>query len=288
MIRKSIATLLALLFTFTLFAQKTKRVCGEYVYHVPVSQSLEDARYTAVERAKLQALANEFGTVISQSNSTVMTTENGKTDSRFFSLGGSEVKGEWIEDIGKPTIEEKFENGMFTIYCSICGRARETRNLAADFTAKVLRNGTEARFESTEFKDGDNMYIYFQSPVDGYVAVYLVDETPEAFCLLPYQADRDGQHSVSHGETYVFFSPEKAREEITLVDQYTLETGKPLENNQVYVIFSATPFTKAVDSAREKYVPRQLGYRDFLEWLAECRKNDPAMGVKVFNVSVRR
>lgn len=286
--RKIFVIILTVVFAHTLFAQKTKRVCGEYVYHVPASQSLEDARYTAVERAKLQALANEFGTVISQSNSTVMTMENGKTDSRFFSLGGSEVKGEWIEDIGRPTIEEKFENGAFTIFCSICGRARETQNLAADFTVKVLRNGTESRFESSEFKDGDNIYLYFQSPVDGYVAVYLVDETPEAFCLLPYQADRDGQQPIVHGETYVFFSPEKAKEEVTMVDQYVLGTSRVAENNQVYVIFSTMPFTKAVDNAREKFVPRELSYRDFLEWLTACRKKDPYMGVKVINISIRQ
>ena len=87
------------MFPLMAFAQKTKKVCGEYIYYAPSTQSLEDAKYTALERAKLQALADEFGTVITQSNSTVMTMENGKTDSRFFSLSGSEVKGEWIENL---------------------------------------------------------------------------------------------------------------------------------------------------------------------------------------------
>lgn len=275
------------MFPLMAFAQKTKKVCGEYIYYAPSTQSLEDAKYTALERAKLQALADEFGTVITQSNSTVMTMENGKTDSRFFSLSGSEVKGEWIENVGEPEYEITFEQNMLVIKCAVCGRAREIQNSTVDFTAKILRNGTEEKFVSSEFHDGDNMYLYFQSPVDGYVAAYLIDESPTAFCLLPYQADSDGQQFVKHGEPYVFFAPEKAKEEMNLVDQYTLTCSGAAENDQIYVIFSPLPFTKAVDNAGSNLLPRQLTYREFTEWLANCRKKDNRMGVKVIHITVR-
>lgn len=67
----------------TFYAQKTKKVCGEYIYYVPTNQSLEQAKAIALDRAKIKALADEFGTIVSQTNSTVITNENGKTDNRF-------------------------------------------------------------------------------------------------------------------------------------------------------------------------------------------------------------
>ena len=62
-----------------------------------------------MDRAKIKALADEFGTIVSQTNSTVLTNENVKTDNRFFSLSGSEVKGEWLENDGEPQYEILYE-----------------------------------------------------------------------------------------------------------------------------------------------------------------------------------
>ena len=92
-----------------LYAQKARKVCGEYIYYVPTNQSLEQAKNIALDRAKIKALADEFGTIVSQTNSTVLTNENGKTDNRFFSLSGSEVKGEWLENDGEPQYEILYE-----------------------------------------------------------------------------------------------------------------------------------------------------------------------------------
>ena len=103
----SLIILLALPLAF--YAQKARKVCGEYIYYVPTNQSLEQAKNIALDRAKIKALADEFGTIVSQTNSTVLTNENGKTDNRFFSLSGSEVKGEWLENDGEPQYEILYE-----------------------------------------------------------------------------------------------------------------------------------------------------------------------------------
>ena len=78
------------------YAQKVQKVTATYTYHAPENVTLEEAKRTALDRAKIQAIADAFGTLVTQSNSTVVTNQNGQSDSRFFSLGGSEVKGEWI------------------------------------------------------------------------------------------------------------------------------------------------------------------------------------------------
>lgn len=280
--------LFLIFFPLILSAQKAEKVCGEYIYYAPSDKSLEEAKRIALERAKLQALADKFGTIVTQSNATLMKNENGKTDTHFFSLSDSEVKGEWLQDQGEPAYDISYEQGMLVVKCSVCGKAREIVNNAPDFTARILRNGTEEKFTSSDFHNGDDMFLFFQSPVDGYVAAYLIDETPTAYCLLPYRNDGDGQQPVKHGEKYVFFSPSTAKESPSLVDEYTLTCNGSIEHNQIYVIFSPNPFTKAMDSQNNELLPRELSYEAFSRWLVKCRKRDTKMGVKVIRIDIQK
>lgn len=78
---------------------------GEYTYIVPENVDLEKAKHIALERLKIQLIADEFGTTISQSNSTFVKNSNGESDVDFLSIGGSEVRGEWIETIRQATIQ---------------------------------------------------------------------------------------------------------------------------------------------------------------------------------------
>lgn len=282
-------------FLIPIFAQRTAKVTGTYTYYVPENVTLEEAKRTALDRAKLTAIADEFGTLVTQSNSTMLSNENGKSNSRFFSLGGSEVKGEWIETIGEPQYKTSYDQGTLVVTVTVSGRIREIVSAGIDFVAKALRNGTEEKFESTEFRSGDDMYLYFRSPVDGYIAVYLLDEEPTAYCLLPYSGDGDGQQTVQHNKEYVFFSPttiqkgERADEVDEMVMTCNSERG---EHNQLYIVFSPHPFTKAMDTEGTKsqsadlVLPRQLPYHDFQQWLTRCRKHDTSMEMKVINLDI--
>lgn len=169
--QRCVFILLALMNLLTISAQKIEKVHGEYTYHVPDNVSLEEGKRTALERVKIQALADAFGTLVSQSNSTIVKNENGKSSVGFLSIGGSNVKGEWIETIGEPKFDIFYESNMLTIKVTIDGKAREIKNAAIDFEAKLLRNGTEEKYESDEFRKGDDLYLYFKSPINGYLAV---------------------------------------------------------------------------------------------------------------------
>ena len=119
--------LLMLLNLLSISAQEIEKVHGEYTYHVPDNVSLEEGKRTALERAKIQALADAFGTLVSQNNSTIIKNENGKSSVDFLSIGGSDVKGEWIETIGEPKFDIFYESNMLTIKVTIVGKARESR-----------------------------------------------------------------------------------------------------------------------------------------------------------------
>lgn len=275
------------LFPLTLCAQRIQKVCGEYTYYAEGNQSPNDAKRAALEGAKLQAIAQEFGTVISQSTTQKETAANGAESSYFSQLNASEVKGEWLEDVGEPEYKVDYVQDMLVVKCKVCGKARELSNEAADFTATVLRNGTEAKFADVNFRNGDDMFLLFRAPTDGYVAVYLVDETPAAYCLLPYMSNANGQQAIRHDKEYIFFSSGKASKG-EAVDEYTLTCSSDMERNQVYVIFSPKPFTKALDSQVKEALPRQLSFEDFQKWLGTCRKRDAKMGVKVMHIEINK
>lgn len=293
-VRKLIFFCLLCLVCCLSYGQKTKRVSASIVYYPPANESLEQARFTALERAKIQAIADEFGTIVSQTNTMRTQVHNGESSTDFSSLGLSEVKGEWIETIGEPVIVADFEEGMMVVRCTVKGRARELKTASVEFDAKVLRNGTERKFASEEFKDGDLLYLSFQTPKDGYVAVYLIDAEKNAVCLLPYEADADGQEAVKHGQEYVFFSPKTElvdgfiEKVINDADGVCLGCEESVEMNQMYIIFSPNPFTKAVDYIDKRTGLRTLSQEQFHKWLTECRGMDPQMSVEIKNIQVTR
>lgn len=196
MVKKYLCCFICIVFSICCFSQKIKTVDGEYTYVVPENVNLDKAKYIALERLKIQLIEEEFGATVSQSNSTLVKNNNGKSDVDFVSIGGSEVNGEWIETIGTPRYNIYYENNMLVVSVKAKGRIREIISTAVDVKSLVLRNGIEDRFESDTFKSGDDLYISFQSPTNGYLVVYLVDTEQRAFCLLPYQNMKEGFFNV--------------------------------------------------------------------------------------------
>ena len=261
-----------LLNLLSISAQEIEKVHGEYTYHVPDNVSLEEGKRTALERAKIQALADAFGTLVSQNNSTIIKNENGKSSVDFLSIGGSDVKGEWIETIGEPKFDIFYESNMLTIKVTIVGKAREIKNANIDFEAKLLRNGTEEKFESDEFRNGDDLYLYFKSPINGYLAVYLLDEnTQQVFCLLPYKSSGEPAYKIVHDKPYIFFSCQKAEENPNEVDEYTMTCEHSMEQNTIYIVFSPNMFAKAFAEDGSIGLPRQLPLKEFQKWLGKCK-----------------
>ena len=273
--------------SLSLCAQNVRRVSGEFTYYAEGNETPNQAKIKALEGAKLKALATEFGTLMSQDTYSEETANNGEESNYFSQMTSSEVKGEWIEDLSEPEYSIDFVQDMLVVKCKVSGKAREISNESIDFEATVLKNGTEKRYKDVSFKQDDNLFLHFRSPSDGYVAVYYVDETPTAFCLLPYMSNNTGQQKVKRGEEYVFFSSDRSKTE-GVVDELRITCDKDIENDRVYVIFSPNPFTKANDEQVSDYLPRQLSYEDFSKWLSKNRRRDPKMGLKVIRIEIRK
>ena len=291
MIKRIICVILCnFLFSAYISAQRVEKVCGEYTYTAPENVTLEEAKATALERAKIEALADKFGTIVSQNNSTIIKNNGESSKVDFFSLGGSDVKGEWIETLQEPTYEINYKDNVLMVKASVCGKAREIVNAGINFTAKILCNGIDQKNESDEFHSGDDLYLWFKSPAKGFLAVYLIDESQNAFCLLPYRSNENGKVDVKANKEYLFFSKKVVpTQEQSSVDEYTMTCDQSMESNKIYVIFSPNQFTKANDEDNKpNALPRQLSFKDFQEWLVKNRTHDKEMSVKVKNITIKK
>ena len=285
---KRLILALSVMFSLPVFAQKVKSVEGEYTYYAPENVTLEEAKRTALNRAKIQALADAFGTIVSQYNATRVENRNGRSDIDFSSIGGSEVKGEWIETTGEPNYDISYEGRMLVITVHVKGKAREIVSASIDFQAHILRNGTEDKFESDQFRSGDELYLSFQSPVSGYLAVYLVDVENQVYCLLPYRNQTDGIYPITANRRYLFFSVKEApRQEQAFVDEYIMTCERASEHNQIYVIFSPNQFVKATDKESDNRLPRELSFENFQKWLVKCRKQDSEMNLRMIPITIK-
>lgn len=293
---KPILIILLVVFPTMLFAQRECKVSGEYTFHAPLNVTPDEAKATAIEKAKIQALADTFGTLIDIRSTNVIQNDNGKSNSSFFSLGESSVKGEWLGDTKSPETEVWIENGFLIAKAKVWGQAREIVSAPIEINAKLLKQ-TDGKYDEDQFHHGDNVFLSFKSPTKGYLAVYLMDDKGDAYCLLPYAEDDDGQFSVKANKSYILFSEEHA-EKGEKCDEYNMTCDKKEnEQNMVYVIFSPNKFTKANDdisnqavnvNGETEFLPRFLSYADFQKWLMKCRRADKDMQVTIKPITISK
>lgn len=293
---KSILIVLLVVFPAMSFAQRECKVSGEYTYNAPLNITPEEAKAIAIEKAKIQALADTFGTLIDMRSVNVIQNDNGKSNSNFFSLGESSVKGEWIGDTKEPETEVKIEGDFIMAKAKVWGLAREIVSAKIDINAMLLKQ-TDGKHDEDQFHHGDKVYLSFKSPTKGYLAVYLMDGKGDAYCVLPYDGDDDGRFPVKANKSYILFSTDYA-EKGEVCKEYVLFCDKVgNEQNMVYVIFSPNKFTKANDNesviivdvnGRPESLPRSLSYADFQKWLLKCRRTDKDMQVIIKPITISK
>ena len=138
--RKLVFLLLAII-SIPVFAQKEKTEWGEYTYVYEDYISEKQAKETALQRAREQAINNVFGTILSRDGSIQVSTVNGIAQLSAFTVSDSELLGEWLGDASEPdyTCYDRDENGRRAVKCKIKVRIRE-RNRAKVQLASLVES----------------------------------------------------------------------------------------------------------------------------------------------------
>ena len=262
--------ILVLLFTATIQAQRITTVCGEYRYIVPEETPLNRAKQIAIDKARNEAIANEFGQVVSQSTTTTIHTSDTKSEIQSDSYASTESKAIWLSDTKEPEVSIAYENDVLVITASVCGKVRELKTAEVELKMQVLNNG----FESNQFKNNDKVSITFKSPVSGYVAIFFRDDNAGIIsCMMPYENEDGTAREVKSNTEYTYLStadPLYPYQEATI-----LVTEKPTEFDTFILIFSKKDFSMPASDMGD-YVP-ELSVEDFHEWLCKNRIHDETM-----------
>lgn len=277
---------------------KIKTVTAEYDYPLSSKDTPEEGKLKAIEQAQFKAIANEFGSAMTKTSHFIINTLNEKSTTRFDNYVYSDVNGEWIETISEEAnlISDK---GMLVYHVKVKGKIRELVNNKIDIDWAILSNGTDPKrdkLKNDTFLAGDYMYIYFMSPVAGYLAVYLADcgDNQTVQCLIPYKGSAEGAMKIEPNRPYIFFSLEDIDNSLrTKVGRIKVNAHDQVDYNQLYLVFSPNEFVKVVDKESDdadhivydsqgrkiNLLPRQTESGRFQHWLGSSRIKDPDMQV---------
>lgn len=285
---KYMLAIVMLWLTFSAYADKPEKQSEGYgVYYGTRDDSPAICKAHALENARVDALGKAFGTIVSQN---VMSSESAGTErehSHFLSLTSTEVKGEWLKDISEPKYDITVnDDNSFTVTCTVKILGKQITNECPPFDAESLRGRPEKQYASSEFKDGDDMFLWFRASADGFVQVYLIDESDNVAGILPYDGSEIRDVRVKAGEEYIFFSKEESRYEFGKPKRYQMSTDRQVEFNKIYVLFSPNPFASPTMKKERRSLPPMISMKDFTEWRLRMQRNDPKLGVKQLNLKI--
>lgn len=273
--------LLALLITVNLMlnAQKIVNTSGSAQVRMEGNMT-ENATYEQAENlAKINAIESAFGTYTEQQMD--MTIKDGMTSYNI--IGTTKVKGDWIkttdirfkEDFKKEKTDFGYTNTKY-VTCLIKGKVR--KSLPKATIEYEILNHPDLLSRTHSFYHEEQLYVYFKSPVKGFLSIFLEDDEA-VYRLLPYMNMSDNYQSgvpIKSDTDYLFFSPVDNPFPGNPVDEPRLLTLKTdIEYNFIYIVFSEDEYVKPMlDNSilvENRIIPKQLSIKKFQQWLANNR-----------------
>ncbi|GAB4425230.1 MAG: hypothetical protein OHK0039_42850 [Bacteroidia bacterium] len=275
-------------------AQKTQRSEGAYQLRMTgTALNEEEACRRCEELAMIEAIEKAFGRVVIQGNTSslqnIQTGETVETTQVFNMIAETYVNGEWIKTLDE-SCERFTHEGEFWLRCSVKGVVQELEQARLDLVVKPL-DCEELRCETFQFQDGESFYLYLQSPIDGYITIYLADAAT-AQRLLPYRempATMINGVAVKADQPYILFSHDKDRLGLRgYIDEYELFAASPVDQNRLFVVFSREPLVKPALRAADGNMPMELVAEEFHRWLAHQKQYNRDIQVARVDLSIIR
>lgn len=286
--------LISLIFTTLspISAQTTKRDSGTFTFNFPSTMSPDEAEQEAVTRAEIKLIEQNFGTDLQMDTFTRIENSSKQSSIDMLQLAQSHIRGEWVETISKKVTRSwDDQKGMWAVTVAITGVMRQQKNSqsAPEFVAKTL-NGPDVHAATEIFKDGDQLYLYFKSPVDGYLAVYIWDMVGDTLRLVPYSCL--SEQKINARQEYIFFSIDYKHnsEHLNLnnIPEIVLSCTEDVEYETVYVIFSPHHFTTPMDKLIPEIGIPTIDHNTFTKWYNKSKREDDGFYVKPIQISINK
>jgi len=248
-----------------IYSQEVKEE-GDYKMIIENNMTQEQAEHICIEKAQTNAIEKAFGIAIIQGNSTFMqnnkTGEKVETHDVFNSISGTYVAGEWVKDLQTPSVKKVTDaDNKVWIEAHVRGIVRKIKTTQVTFTAEPA-SCEDRKCITMDFNNGQDFYLIFKAPKDGFVAVYVdVPIQDTTYRILPYkQFHSQACVPVKADEEYIFFSKkyDKINSSASLDEMtMTLTDNKTAETNKLFVLYSPEqPFDKPTLGHNKKYWKR--------------------------------
>lgn len=271
--RKFFTTLCFAILSVSAIAQEGVDVRGKYEYKVEDNMTLGKAKSEALQEAKKNALIDKFGFYTYERVVSVEKEINGKLSNVYEKRNEEVVKGKWLS-IESSVCTPHVDGDDVFIRAEVSGKAREIKRSQIDVKWKVAKKPKGAH--TTTFNDGDNIFIRFRSPIDGYVAAYLKSED-EVQCLVPYTQMSQEGYKVKGDKEYILLDPDKDSN----CKKETVLTTEDWEQNVLVLIFSPHKIQKP---NVKKGDLDSLSLQEFDNWLKNCSMQDEEMCINEDNI----
>jgi len=260
-------------------AQKTKIESGFACIRIETNCTEEQSKQKTEDLAKISAIEKAYGSYVEQQAN--ISIHTGKA--AYSIIGQTKVKGEWLKTLEGPYFEKELRDEQLCISCKITGLIREFKPCIC-FESKTL-SCPDLKCESCKFQSGEQLYLYFRSPVDGYLSIYL-DDGKLVNRLFPYSSSyQTGGVKTKADKSYFLFADEKPEPECGQVEELELYTSEEIEFNSLYFVFSEDDYFKPIlDQGKviEKgYLqPRSMNKKKFEDWLSNNRAMNSGLTVR--------
>ena len=259
--------------SFFSYPQEIKVATGVGKVQMTMDETLVQVKERAKVEAELDALNEAFGTgVYQESNLNIIA---GK--SYFNYIGTTRVGGEIHDVLDEKYTRELSESGdAIWITCTIKVKVSPATPKADIETFSL--NLPDVQSRSQLFKSGDELYLYFKSPVSGYLSVYL-DDNKDISKLFPYHQDvsHPATFPVEADKEYILFQ-EKVIDDNLLGHELELYTPLEKEGNILHVFFSESDFKKPMVNKPKQlknggFTPETVTRKNYERWIKNTKSN---------------
>lgn len=266
-----------------------QNVTGSYTLAIDENSNLTlgEAKHKAIENAKAEAIKAAFGTMVITTTELVNEEVNGSTSSQFREVTRELQKGDWMRDTAPAKISVDYNDNTLFITAEVAGVAREVTQVKPNIDWKIIGREPKKKNETDTFNNKDKIYMSFRSEVNGYAAVFLLEESNNATVLVPFAGSGKGNYKIDANKDYMFFDPERDASFRSL----EMTTRHPLEYNEVVIVFSTNPFPNPFVKSGNSRSLNRLTITEFNNWQVNSMNQDRSMFVdrkriKIINSSL--
>jgi hypothetical protein len=282
--------LLIVLNSTSCLAQKEQEVHSSYSMELPKNITMEQLEQRGIEQARLKAIGDAFGIVLSET--TVDNTQEGNSglNNSFAVLTKTNVQGEWLLDKTEPELKWEPANKTLKLTATVHGVIREFPKTGKAKIEIHLSNDSEMTNDITQFKHKQDLFASFQTSSKGKLSVFYIDHSSEeAYRLIPSATNNDlNTVEVQSDIIYKLFQTTSPFLENKYIPglELGLPEGKDIQMDELVFVYSPEDLRKPsliLNAAAKMYF---MKFSDFDLWKTSAVQANPETVVKSIAVSI--